>query len=351
MTRVHLLAPPNAQTTPDYPLCGFTVATRRFVTLLKSIGCHVTLYASEENNTPCDELVTVITKEEQESILGNAPYQLAMIEQYSGLWALSNARSKKEIAKRKVSRDLILTIGGIAQKEVADYNPDLQCVEYSIGYVSSFAPYRVYESRVWQHCSHGYQGNLNGCFFDTVIPMFFPVDEFQFNPDPEPFALYVGRLVPLKGLDIACQSAHAAGIPLKVIGHGDPNIITHGAEYLGPLDSKTRNELMGRAGVVLSPTKYIEPFGAVAVEAQLCGTPVVATNFGGFTETVEQGKTGFLCNYLGEFVEGIKKSASLSRSYIRDRAIKTYSIEAIAPMYRSYFDRLSLLFDKGWNTL
>jgi glycosyltransferase involved in cell wall biosynthesis len=224
-------------------------------------------------------------------------------------------------------------------------------VEYSIGYISSFAKYRVYESHCWRAWSAGTQGQTDGRFFDEVIPLFFDEDEFEFQKEKEPFALYVGRLIPKKGVAIACQVAQAAGIPLKVIGHGDPSLVTHGAEYLGALGAVERNTWMSRASALLCPTIYVEPFGSVAVEAQLCGTPAISTNFGGFVETVEHGKTGFRCSYLGEFVQALKDAPTLDPIYIRQRAIAKYSMHNVKHDYQRYFDRLALLWGKGWDTV
>lgn len=361
--RIHLLALPNVQTTMAYSLCGFCVATIRFAKLLRELGHEVILYASEENEAPCDELVTVITKEEQEVFLATTtnnagkidptPYQYAYIEEWSPIWRLANGRMIREIAKRKQPRDFICSIGGSSQRPVADAHPDLMFVEYSIGYNGSFAEYRVFESHAWRHHTYGAQGIPNGRFFDEVIPCSYDPAEFPFRDreDKEKFALYVGRLTPRKGLEIACRAAQAAKIKLRVIGHGDESLITHGAEYLGALPSAERNRMMSRASVLFAPTVYVEPFGQVPIEAQLCGTPVISTDFGGFTETIEHGVTGFRCSYLGEFVEAVEMCRRLDPDYIRKRAIDLYSIARVKFQYQRYFDRLALLWDKGFNTL
>jgi len=350
--RFHLLAPPNVQTTKEYSLDGFNMATIRMARLLKELGHEVIFYASEENEAPCDELVRVITKEEQKVLLDGLDYQYAaMFNRAAAIWQLANNRSIVEIGKRKQPRDFILTIGGTAQEPVANAHPNLMTVEYSIGYVSSFAKYRVYESHAWRAWSTGAQGQTDGRFFDEVIPLFFDEDEFQYRAVKEPFALYVGRLVPKKGITIACQAAHAAGMPLKVIGHGDPALVTHGAEYLGALGMEERNDYMSRASVLLAPTTYLEPFGSVAVEAQLCGTPVISTDYGGFVETIEHGKTGFRCSYLGDFVAALKKAPTLDCKAIRKRAVNKYSMHALKHDYQRYFERLNLLWDRGWDTV
>lgn len=354
--RFHLLALPNAQTTRAYDLCGFTQVTIRFARLLKNLGHHVTLYASEENDAPCDELVTVITKEEAETLLNATspdptPYQYAYIEHWSPIWQLANARMVREIGRRKEPRDIICSIGGFSQHPVAEAHKDLMFVEYSIGYNGSFSPYRVFESQAWKHASYGAQGITESRFFDAVIPCFYDPAEFQFSAHKEPFLLYVGRLIPRKGLSIACQAAEAAGVPLKVIGHGDKSLVTNGAEYLGALPTLERNAWMARARALILPTTYLEPFNQVAVEGQFCGTPIISTDIGGFTETVEQGLTGFRCNYLGEFVEAIHAVHGLDPRYIQARAERLYSMDAAARQYESYFNRLQLLWGDGFNSL
>jgi len=350
--RVHLLALPTVQTTQAYSLDGFCVATIRFARILKAfLGYEVILYASEENEAPCDELVTVITKEEQNTILDGGAYQYAAMENRRALWDLANPRIIREIEKRKQPRDLICGIGGASQQVVALAHPDLPFVEYSIGYVSSFAKYWVYESHIWRHCTHGYQDDQQGRFFDAVIPYFFDETEFPFQVEKEPFALYVGRLTARKGIAIACQAARLAGIPLKVIGHGDPSLVTDGAEYLGALPDVQRNAWLARASCLICPTLYLEPFGAMAVEAQLCGTPVISTDFGAFVETVEHGRTGFRCRYLGDFVRALTDVQALDPIYIRRRAVSLYSMTAIAPQYARYFAQLALLWDQGWDTV
>lgn len=346
--RFHLLALPNVQTTKAYSLDGFCTATIKFARILKDLGHTVFLYASEDNEAPCDELVTVITKEEQKTLLGKGEYQYAAMDGNYPLWALSNPRMIAEINKRKQPKDFICTIGGLSQKVICDAHSDLIAVEYSVGYISSFAKYRVFESHIWRHCTHGFQDNQRGSHFDTVIPYFFDEDQFPFVKDKQDYAVYVGRLIPNKGLSIACAAAHDAGVKLKIIGHGDLSQITHGAEYLGALPDDERNEVVSKAMACFTPTLYLEPFGATAVEAQLCGTPVISTNFGAFTETVEHGKTGFRCNYMGEYIQALSDCLKLDHQYIRDRAVKKYSMHNLKWEYERYFKTLMKLWDDGF---
>jgi D-inositol-3-phosphate glycosyltransferase len=130
--------------------------------------------------------------------------------------------------------------------------------------------------------------------------------------DPDrPVVLYVGRIQPLKGLDIAVEAlAHLPGRPLLVVVGGPSG--PEGEEYLGGI--RKRAESLGiedrirwvapqpherlasyyrAAAVVLVPSQS-ESFGLVALEAAACGTPVVATAVGGLHALVVDGVTGFL---------------------------------------------------------
>jgi glycosyltransferase involved in cell wall biosynthesis len=348
--RIHLLAPPNTQTTKAYSLDGFTIATIKFAAMMKSLGHTVILYGSEENEAPCDELVTVVSKQEINDGLQGSEYQYAGADNRYPLWDLANKRTIEEIGKRKQPRDFICLIGGTAQKSVCDAHPDLMAVEYSIGYLGCFAPYRVYESHAWRNTVQGIQGQYDGKFYDTVIPYFFDPEEYPFRDPKDDFALYVGRLTPRKGLEIACRAAERAGVPLKVIGHGDPSLVTNGAEYLGALDDDQKKDYMSRAKCLICPTIYVEPFGSVAVEAMLCGTPVVSTDFGAFCETIDDGVTGFRCNTLAEFSQAIADSRLLYPETIRRVACQKFGMAQAAQKYQTYFDRLHTLWDKGWET-
>jgi glycosyltransferase involved in cell wall biosynthesis len=350
--RFHLLAPPNTQTTRAYSLDGFTSATINFARILKSLGHYVILYGSEDCDAPFDEFVSCISKERQEELLGGSPYQYAGFDNRHRLWSEANERIIQAIGSLKKPRDFICTIGGVSQKSIADAHPDLMTVEYSIGYEGCYSKFRVFQSEAWRNTMQGRLSQVHGRFFDAVIPYFFDPTEFKFNRTKKPFLLYVGRLTSAKGIGIICQTAEASGMDLKVIGHGDLSLLTgNRIEFLGAVSREERNEWMGRAAAIIAPTQYIEPFGSVVVEAALTGTPAITTDFGAFTETVEQGVTGFRCNVLGDFVRAVEHVKFLNPGMIRARACVKYSLDAAAIAYRDYFNRLMTLWDAGWNTL
>jgi glycosyltransferase involved in cell wall biosynthesis len=131
-----------------------------------------------------------------------------------------------------------------------------------------------------------------------------PVDTDFFTPSPTPvpggFVLAFSRMVPYKHLDLAIRAAHRVRHPLVVAGAGpEEGRLRELAARLGadvrfvvdPTDDDVR-ALYRQADVVVFPAE--EDFGIVPVEAQACGTPVVAYGRGGALDTIVPGRTGVL---------------------------------------------------------
>ena len=126
---------------------------------------------------------------------------------------------------------------------------------------------------------------------------------------------------------------------------GLPNLV-----YKEPLHGKARSEFLGNAMAVLMPTRYVEPFGGVTVEAELCGTPVIGSSYGSFTETIEHGLTGFNCRTLGDYLAAIEKIEDgwISREYVRDFAVSKYDMYKLAKNYDDVFQQIHDLKRNGW---
>jgi D-inositol-3-phosphate glycosyltransferase len=127
--------------------------------------------------------------------------------------------------------------------------------------------------------------------------------------------LYVGRIQPLKGIELAIRATEqlvpVLDRPLKLVAVGGASGTEGRAElerlldlarsldvqdiveFVGP---RPHRELVGyyRAADALAVCSYSESFGLAALEAHACGIPVVATAVGGLSHIVSDGESGFL---------------------------------------------------------
>ncbi len=92
--------------------------------------------------------------------------------------------------------------------------------------------------------------------------------------------LFVGRLSPEKGPDLACAAARAAGLPLTVIGDGEMRTALERAypdvHFAGWLDKASMARLARKARALVLSSRSPEPFGIAAAEALGAGLPVFA---------------------------------------------------------------------------
>ena len=188
----------------------------------------------------------------------------------------------------------------------------------------------------------------DGQFYDAVIPNFFEVEDFPAGSGAGDYFLFMSRMTPRKGYEIAFEATRRAGEQLVVAGIGGDRPAADHVFYAGLVHGQKKADMLGSAKAIFVPTLYVEPFGGVAVEAMLCGTPVICSDFGAFTETVEDGVDGFRCHTLAEFTSAIERVDDLDREGIRERARARFSTEVVGEQYHNYFNRLQGLWSDGF---
>jgi glycosyltransferase involved in cell wall biosynthesis len=133
----------------------------------------------------------------------------------------------------------------------------------------------------------------------------------------EDYYFIVSRIVGAKGLDLAVEAATKAGFKLKIAGSPAGYYFEHDklvkksqgkVEFLGQVSDEELSKLYKGSKGFLALSKD-EDFGITPVESQLCGTPVIAFDGGGYSETVIDGKTGVLFDdYSAEgLIAAVKK--------------------------------------------
>lgn len=350
---LHVVGLPHTSITKDYIACAFTSRVLKFCGMMTGLGHHVFLYGGPESEAACSEFIPCMTEAERAEIVGDRHFVQASFDYSLPHWRRFNARVIEAIGQRKGERQFLCVIGGLAHKEIADAHPDLRLVEFSVGYGGVIPEsFKVFESRAWQHVLLGTTNTnanaIDGRFFDAVIPGSFEPADFPFSAKKSNYFVFLGRLTQRKGIAIAAEACERAGVELVIAGQAEPGEVPRYGRYIGVVGHEQRGRLLAEARGLFCCAQYVEPFGNAAVEAQLCGTPVFCSPFGAMTETVEDGKTGFHCHTLREFVEATKRCGDLDPYYIRDRAVALYSTDTIAAQYHRHFERLATLWGMGW---
>lgn len=355
--RFHLLGLAHVETNKNNTACAYTQKIVKLAKIIKNFGHTLYFYGVEGSEVECDEFIQVSSKDvllqtygdydKAKDFFKHNPKDLAHLT--------FNENAIKEILKRKEKGDILLCPMGNYQQPISDAVKILT-VESGIGYTGVFSKFRVFESYAWMHHVYGLMKVEDGAWYDAVIPNYFDVDDFPYKEKKQDYLLYFGRIINRKGVLVASEVAKATGNTLYIVGQGSLENPQEGIHlenqnhivYMPAVGAKERAELLGNAKAVLMPTYYLEPFGGVNVEAQLCGTPVITSDWGAFPETVLQGVTGYRCRTFEEFCWSVDNISNIKPSNCREWAEKNYSLDRIGKMYEEYFQRINRLFGKGW---
>ncbi|MBO9732333.1 MAG: glycosyltransferase family 4 protein [Chitinophaga sp.] len=185
----------------------------------------------------------------------------------------------------------------------------------------------------------------------TVYNGINPAD-FAFEPSPDDYLLYYGRIHPDKGTHEAIQIALHTKRRLIIAGivqdeayyleKVKPYIDEEQIQYIGPVGGRQRSELLGRAQALLHPILFNEPFGLSVAEAMHCGTPVIAFNKGSMPELIADRKTGFLVNNIIEASAAVEDLSLITRRDCHLHASNKFTAEKMVEAYSALYERLAL---------
>jgi glycosyltransferase involved in cell wall biosynthesis len=175
-----------------------------------------------------------------------------------------------------------------------------------------------------------------------------------------PQLLLAGRIESEKGFDVAVEALalikkDIPTVKLVILGNGSQlkNLIglserlglTESVEFIGSIPNEGVIKYIDESWIVLVPSRDIEGFGIIAVEAALREVPVIASAVGGLIETIEDGKSGFLVPsesppaLAKKVVQLLRDSEQLVEIgvYARKRALALYGIKKFAKELEEYY--------------
>lgn len=160
--------------------------------------------------------------------------------------------------------------------------------------------------------------------------------------------LFVGRITAHKGVRECVDLALRANVQLDIIGklnkkdygywHGIVDKVDGtNIRYLGSKNQEEVAAAMQQARALLFPSNHIEAFGQTLVEAQACGTPVIATDIGANPELVIHGKTGFMAKTPDEFLRFMSEVSDIETTECRKQAEK-FDIHRMVNSYTTLYE-------------
>lgn len=380
--RFHVLGFAHLPVNDIYNSCAYTQKIIKFCKMMLSLGHEVYVYGAEGSNVPCTEFIETHKlsdirwawgdygndKEIGYDWRNSAGFRVERNDEKTiRVFGRMAETMKIEIKKRARPDDFLCLTQGEYHKQVADYVKLFLTVETGIGYMSSYANFRAFESAMLQNYTYGVEDLKNkdskgassgktglGKFYDRVIPNFFDPTQFDATQPKKDYLLFCGRIIAGKGVHIAIELAKKLKYKLIIAGQGS-NEITIAPEdrkyvkVVGYANIKKRKKLMAEARGFIYPTIYREPFGGSIVEAMLSGCPVLTTNFGAFPEIVQNGINGFRCDTFQDFVDGAKRIIAKEfeepvKKYLVLHLADKYLMDSVKWEYQKWFDELYDLY-------
>lgn len=187
--------------------------------------------------------------------------------------------------------------------------------------------------------------------FKAVIYNGIDIKKYKYNSEPKDYLLWLSKLTPDKGILEAIEVAKIAKERLIIAGNipSDdgrffryeilPRLDGDQIRYVGEVNFERKVGLLKNAKALIFPVLRREPFGLVVIEAQACGTPVIAYPNGAMPELIQDGKTGFLVKSNLEMALAIKRLDRIKRINCR-KFVKKYfdaalMVDAYEDLYKS----------------
>jgi glycosyltransferase involved in cell wall biosynthesis len=342
--RLHIIGNARNPSTNKLPMDPYSMISYYVTTYLHDKGHEVHYYGYEESSVSCTK----------KWVCGNSDFleKYFVTEYKDKQWTDSHEansiffnKAGNYLLDNYNESDIIICMWSPAVDILRTLLPNAKIVDGNINHrlPSKATNYHVYSSVANQHFNYGIH-NIENYWQDVVIaPMANELSNFTYNENKKDYFFFMARLGINKGItlfkDLANQFPDKKFI---IAGQGDINIISlsPNMEFVGCLGVEERKKYLSEAKAVISPSYYAEPFGLTPIEAGLSGTPVICTDWGGYTDNVLHNITGFRCSYFNDFVKAINNIDKINPRECREWA-EQFTAESLIDEWEDYLQKIN----------
>lgn len=234
----------------------------------------------------------------------------------------------------------------------ASETPSLHTVRYGEFFADEIKVFDHFKHLNFVGISQAVKNMLPSLNWQGIVYNGLDVSRFPFSAQKEDYLLFLARLSPQKGPDVAIRVARRLGKRLLLAGKRserdakylremvDPYIDGDQIRDLGEVDFSRKVSLLAKATCLLHPISCPEAFGLSLIEAMACGTPVIAYNLGAISEVLADGQTGYIVNSEDEMLEAISHLANIKPEVCRQRVEDNFTVKQMTDGYEQIYRQL-----------
>jgi glycosyltransferase involved in cell wall biosynthesis len=213
--------------------------------------------------------------------------------------------------------------------------------------------------RLWEQCRNApivvvsEQQKIEGLNIVATIHNGIDSSLYRFSPKGDGYLMFLGRVAPEKGIKEAIYIARQLKKRLVIaaaihqweedffLEHVRPELDDL-IQFVGEVDDRKKNDLLGNADALLNPVQWDEPFGLVCAESLACGTPIVTLSRGAMPEIVTDSVTGIVARSVADIICRFPEVEKIDRKTCRQRAVSHFSADLMVSRYEQLYGRMRL---------
>lgn len=304
------------------------------VNALVERGHHVTLFATGNSKTKAQKLVAIRQKHYQGDY--------SEVHEYANIAAAFKNAHQFDLIHCAVEQKSVLFADLVK-------TPSLHSIRYGEFFDHELDLLKEYKHLNFVAISQAIKKKFSFLNWQGVVYNGLEVNDFIQRKKVGDYLLYLARVSPQKGIDIAIQAALQSNRKLIIAGKLSttdekflqknfyPFIDNQQIEYKGEVLGLEKKKLLASAYCLLHPNRVFEACGNSILEAMASDVPVIAFPNGSIPELIVNNETGYVVKNVKEVVQAITKVQNIYRPNCSKRVRDYFSLEQMLNSYEDIY--------------